>query len=193
MQDDIERALFVYGRVNSEVGIGKPARLPDGVIGLLNDSKLAGQATECGFVLEMRHGTPQDPRGWQRFDLLFEMNRDCPFDFSGVYAKAGEDSIIVRAVPTMLSNVGVEALIRDVLSDFMEHGRSRRIEEQRDEMLSMMACHTSVRANRKLTIAEMNALLRDMEETERSGQCNHGRPTYVELKLADIERLFGRR
>ena len=92
MQDDIERALFVYGRVNSEVGIGKPARLPDGVIGLLNDSKLAGQATECGFVLEMRHGMPQDLRGWQRFDLLFEMNRECPFDFSGVYAKAGEDS-----------------------------------------------------------------------------------------------------
>lgn len=92
MQDDIESALFVYGRVKSEVGVGKPCRLPDGVAGLLNDSKLAGQATECGFVLEIRHGTPQDPRGWQRFDLLFEMNRDCPFDFSGVYAKASEDS-----------------------------------------------------------------------------------------------------
>ena len=105
-------------------------------------------------------------------------------------AKAGEDCIIVRAVPTILSNFNVDALVRDVLSDFMEHGQSRRIEELRDEMLSTMACHTSVRANRKLTIAEMNSLLRDMEETERSGQCNHGRPTWCELSMADLNNLF---
>ena len=105
-------------------------------------------------------------------------------------AKAGEDSIIVRGVPTILSNFDVEAIIRDVLSDFMEHGRSRRIEELRDEMLSTMACHASVRANRKLTIAEMNALLRDMEETERSTQCNHGRPTFHVQNLVDLDRLF---
>ena len=91
MHDGIEGALFAYGRVNSEVGVGKPCRLPDGVISLLEDSELTGQATECGFVLEMRHGPPHDPRDWQRFDLLFEMNRGCPFDFSGVYAKAGGD------------------------------------------------------------------------------------------------------
>ena len=104
--------------------------------------------------------------------------------------KVGEDSIVVRAVPTMLSNSDIEALIRDVLSDFIEHGRSQRIEDLRDEMLSTIACHASVRANRKLTITEMNALLRDMEETERSGQCNHGRPTWCEIGLAELNNLF---
>ena len=104
--------------------------------------------------------------------------------------RASEESIIVRAIPTLLAKSDVEQLVRDVLSDFAEFGASQRIEQHRDEILSTMACHGSVRANRRLSIPEMNALLRDMEETERSGQCNHGRPTWCELNLAELDSLF---
>ncbi len=104
--------------------------------------------------------------------------------------RVSEESIIVRAIPTLLAKSDVEQLVRDVLSDFAEYGASQRIAQHRDEVLSTMACHGSVRANRKLSIPEMNALLRDMEETERSGQCNHGRPTWCELNLHELDSLF---
>lgn len=104
--------------------------------------------------------------------------------------RASEESVIVRSIPAALGRTDAEQLMRDVLSDFVEYGSSSRIREHRDEILSTMACHGSVRANRRLTIPEMNALLRDMEETERSGQCNHGRPTWTELSMAELDGLF---
>lgn len=103
---------------------------------------------------------------------------------------SSNESVMVRAIPVMLRGDGAEALVRDVLSDMVEYGSTARLQQHRDELLSTMACHGSVRANRRLSIPEMNALLRDMEETERSGQCNHGRPTWTQQSIADLDSLF---
>lgn len=106
--------------------------------------------------------------------------------------RSGPESIRIRQIPVLLNKTNAEALLRDVLSDFSVHGRSDRIKNMMNDVLGTMACHGSVRANRVLTIPEMNALLRDMEETERSGQCNHGRPTWVQMNVSQIDKLFMR-
>lgn len=105
----------------------------------------------------------------------------------------GEGAIVVRETPAMLGNVDVHKLVQDLGDELAAWGDSIGLEEKLADVAATMACHGSVRAGRRLQGAEMNSLLRDMEATPHSGQCNHGRPTYVELKLADIEKLFGRR
>jgi DNA mismatch repair protein MutL len=104
--------------------------------------------------------------------------------------RSGLQSLLLRSVPALLAQGDVEALLRDVLADLREHGSTRRVAETRDELLATMACHGAVRANRRLSVPEMNGLLRDMEATERSGQCNHGRPTWTRFNLAEIDRWF---
>ena len=111
-------------------------------------------------------------------ELGFEINR------------SGPEAIVLRSIPVLLGNTDMEALIRDVLADMTEHGMSQRIQEKSNEILATVACHGSVRAHRRLTIDEMNALLRDMEQTERIGQCNHGRPTWIELSTNDLDKFF---
>ena len=102
------------------------------------------------------------------------------------------EKLLIRRIPSMLSNVNIPTLIVDVIADLLTYGSSSRIRESINEIFSTMACHGSVRAHRNLNIAEMNALLRDMESTDRAGQCNHGRPTWVQLSIEQLDKLFKR-
>ncbi len=104
--------------------------------------------------------------------------------------RLGPETLAIRQTPVLLKQARAADLVRDVLADLLEYGSSDRIQAHLNELLATMACHGAVRANRRLTLPEMNALLRDMEQTERSGQCNHGRPTWTQLGMDDLDRLF---
>ena len=110
-----------------------------------------------------------------------------------ILERFGEDAVLVREAPALIAGGDIQGLVRALADDLAEMGEGLALKERIEEVCGTMACHGSVRSGRRLTLEEMNALLRDMEATPHSGQCNHGRPTYVELKLPDIERLFGRR
>ena len=110
-----------------------------------------------------------------------------------VLEKFGPGAVVVREVPALLGETNVQGLVRDLADELAELGEALALADRLDDVCGTMACHGSVRAGRRLTGAEMDALLRQMEATPLSGQCSHGRPTYIELKLSDIERLFGRR
>lgn len=115
------------------------------------------------------------------------------FDALGITVdRAGPEAVIIRQLPALLSQANAEQLLRDVLADMAEYGSSTRIGEHLNDVLSTMACHGSVRANRRLSVPEMNALLRDMENTARSDQCNHGRPTWIPVSLTELDKWFMR-
>lgn len=128
---------------------------------------------------------------------LSQREADCAEEHAGWFARLGfelqrlgPESLAIRQTPALLRQAQAAALVRDVLGDLLEYGSSDRIQAHLNELLATMACHGAVRANRRLGLAEMNALLRDMERTERSGQCNHGRPTWTQLGMDELDRLF---
>ncbi len=128
----------------------------------------------------------------QQEAVLAEQHKDLFFKFGFHVERLGDESIVVREIPSFLQQGDVNELIIDVLADLNMFGSSEKLEQANNQLLSTMACYGSVRAHRKLTITEMNALLREMESTERSAQCNHGRPTWVQLSIDQLDKLFKR-
>jgi DNA mismatch repair protein MutL len=149
----------------------------------LESGRVPRQALLLPEVVELTE--PEAARLAARADELAELGL--------VLEGFGAGAVVVREVPALLGDVAVQNLVRDLVDAIAEYDNVLPLKEKLEEVCGTMACHGSVRAGRRLTLDEMNALLRQMEATPHSGQCNHGRPTYVELKLADIEKLFGRR
>ncbi|RLA10851.1 MAG: DNA mismatch repair protein MutL, partial [Gammaproteobacteria bacterium] len=123
---------------------------------------------------------------------LVEQHQQLLLDLGLELTQSGPQQLAVRAVPALLNRDNAQQLVRDLLDELAQHGSADQIQLQIDACLASMACHGSVRSGRQLTLAEMDGLLRDMEQTERSGQCNHGRPTWTELSVQDLDRLFMR-
>jgi len=128
---------------------------------------------------------------------LSEKEARCAEQHAALFTELGfevqplsSESLLIRQLPVLLASADAEQLLRDMLADLLQYGGSRRVLDHLDDILSTMACHGSVRANRRLSLPEMNALLRDMEQTERSGQCNHGRPTWTAINMASLDKLF---
>jgi len=143
-----------------------------------------------GGIKAQRLLVPQDVQVSEAEADLAENRASELAELGLVVDRSGPETLLLREVPALLSGSDGAGLLRDVLSDLASLGRSERVEAETNEILSTMACHGSVRANRLLTLPEMNALLRDMERTERSGHCNHGRPTWIQLDMATLDRLF---
>jgi len=146
------------------------------------ENGVAAQALLIPEIIEMSDGDSA-----QLLAVADELSR-----FGLTIEPFGGGAIAVRATPAILGEVNAEALLRDILDELSDQGSSTLVQERLEAILSRVACHGSIRTGRRMRGDEMNALLREMENTPRSGQCNHGRPTYVELNLTDIERLFGR-
>ena len=145
---------------------------------------LAGQTAQQQLLMpQILHVTPAQAEAAEAHAQEFE---SLGFGVS----RLAPDQLALRAIPVLLAGRDPAGIVRDVLSDLLEQGHSRRVEESINHLLATMACHAAVRAQRMLSLPEMNALLREMEGTERADQCNHGRPTWVRLSLADLDRLF---
>lgn len=150
------------------------------------------QAMDNQNVITMPLLLPLTIRLSEKEVQVVEDNLKTLADFGFSVDLMGKESIVVRQIPSILKDANIDSLVRDVVSDLVQFGDSKRVREYTNSLLATIACHGSVRANRQLSLPEMNAVLRDMEATERSGQCNHGRPTWVQLDMKDLDKLFMR-
>ncbi len=218
---DFQSPLFTGGAPSARVEAAPEAPSTDNPLGAaraqLHETYIVAQTAD-GIVIvdqqaaherltyeKMKHAMEQGGIARQPLLVPEVVNLD-PAEVERLASRAGElaelglvveafgpDAVMVREVPAMLGQMDLKGLMRDLADDIAETGNALSLKERLEEVAGTLACHTSVRAGRRLTAEEMNALLREMESTPHSGQCNHGRPTYVELKLSDIEKLFGRR